>query len=126
MKTITLAQLRQARACSEQCDLFEQMFGKQVTVTVELAREHSAIFDWDWAASRLLSPADYEAYRAAVAPALATYKVTTDLAWATYKVTRDSAWATYKAATDLAWATYKAATAVAFAEAYLADEGKQP
>ena len=107
MKTITLAQLRQARACSEQCDLFEQMFGKQVTVTVELAREHSAIFDWDWAASRLLSPADYEAYRAAVAPALATYKVTTDSAWMAYRAAVAPALATYKVTRDSAWATYK-------------------
>ena len=124
MKTITLAQLRQARACWEQCDLFEQMFGKQVTVTVELAREHSAIFDWDWAASRLLSPADYEAYRAAVAPALATYKVTRDSAWAAYQAATDSAWVAYRATTAPARAAYRATTAVAFAEAYLATEGK--
>ena len=46
MKTITLAQLRQARACSKQCDLFKRLFGKQVTVTVELARQHAADFSW--------------------------------------------------------------------------------
>ena len=100
MKTITLAQLQQARACSEQCNLFKRLFDKQVTVTVELAREHSAIFDWDWAASRLLSPSGRAAYEVAVAPALALYKVTTDSAWVAYRAAIDSADVTYLAAID--------------------------
>ena len=122
---ITLKQLTDARACSEQVALFEATFGDSVNVTVARARKVSGLFDWDFA-RRFLDGEGKAAYEAAVAPAYAAYKAAMAAAsamapaYAAYKAARATAWAAYKAAMAPAYAAYEAAMAAAWASAYIA------
>ena len=61
---ITLAQLCQANACSSQVLLFEQTFGAEVEVTLELCEKYAHTFDFPWAARFLLNPQEFERQRA--------------------------------------------------------------
>ena len=105
---ITLKQLTDVGACSEQVALFKATFGDSVNVTVARARKVSGLFDWDFA-RRFLDGEGKAAYDAATAPADAAYKASTA-----------TAYAAYKAATAPAAAAYKAARATAWASAYIA------
>ena len=78
---ITLKQLTDARACSEQVERFEATFGDSVNVTVARARKVSGLFDWDFA-RRFLDGEGKAAYEAAMAPAYAAYKAAMATAWA--------------------------------------------
>lgn len=51
---ITYEQLQSLGACGEQRIRFRQLFGEQVTWTMELAEKHAGEFDWTWAAEHLL------------------------------------------------------------------------
>jgi len=116
---ITLKQLTDARACSEQVALFEATFGDSVNVTVARARKVSGLFDWDFAV-RFLDDEGKAAYEAAVAPADAAYKAARATAYAAYEAATATAAAAYDAATATAYAAYKAARATAWASAYIA------
>ncbi len=127
---ITLKQLTDARACSEQVERFEATFGDSVNVTVARARKVSGLFDWDFARRFLdgegkaayeaaMAPA-YAAYEAAMAPAYAAYEAAMAPAYAAYKAARAPAAAAYKAAMAPAYAAYEAAMATAWASAYIA------
>lgn len=71
---ITHAQLVDADACPEQLDIFLALFpSSEVIVTEELAATHLDVFEWDWAAERLLSKQGYVAYMTAVATAYRKY-----------------------------------------------------
>lgn len=101
-RTLTLKQLIVAVACEDQVELFKRLFGDSVEVTVERAVSVADRFDWDWAAGRLLSPAARKAFNEAEAAARKEYNEVVVPAW---------------------WA-YREAKAAAFAEAYIADGGK--
>ena len=81
---ITYAQLRRLGACKDQLSEFKTRFGSSVVVTEELCLSVANVFNWDWAARHLLSPA-----------ALAEYKRVRALAWAEYERVRASARAEY-------------------------------
>ena len=128
---ITLDQLIDANACKSQREEFSRLFPSgKARVTVERAKALALVFDWDWAARRLLTPEGEAAYWAATAPAWATYEAVRATALAAYDDARADAWATYNAvrATALAAyddaradarAAYNAAKAEAFARIYL-------
>ena len=60
-------------ACAEQVKQFRALFGSRlVTVTRRLCVSHAHTFNWDWAASNLLSAPAWKAYNEANAPAFAT------------------------------------------------------
>ena len=86
---ITLKQLTDARACSEQVALFEATFGDSVNVTVAKARKVAGKFDWCFAV-RFLDDEGSAAYEAAMAPADAAYKAARAPADAAYKAARAS------------------------------------
>ena len=98
MSEITVDLLRKVEACTQQIQLFEQLFPEGVTPTVALCVEHASKFDWDFAARKFLS-----------APA-----------WAQYEAAKAPAWAQYEAAKAPALAQYEAATAQAWAEQWIA------
>ncbi len=80
---ITAGQLERAGACRDVVLRFCDLFGDEVRVTEALARKHSAEFDWDWAAHRLLRTATArEAYEKAKTPAWEAYEKATATAWA--------------------------------------------
>lgn len=81
---ITLRQLRLLGACKAQRDLFEQLFGKRVEVTVERAIEHAADFDVAWLASNTLTAAARAEYDRVRTAARAEYDRATAPAWAEY------------------------------------------
>ena len=79
---ITLKQLADAKACREQRELFARTFGKSVEVTRELCVSVADKFDFEWAATHLLS-----------AQALAEYKRDKAAAWAEYERAKVQAFA---------------------------------
>ena len=95
--------LQAAKACPEQVALFRAHFGDGGTVTLAKVRKVALLFNWDWAARFLLSPAswaEYERvkvlaraeYRRVTASALAEHDSVTALAWAEYARVKASAW----------------------------------
>ena len=78
---ITLKQLTDARACSEQVKRFEATFGDSVNVTVAKARKVAGKFDWNFAVL-FLDDEGSDAYKAARAPADAAYEAAMAAAWA--------------------------------------------
>ena len=67
MIKLSVERLRQLGACTEQVDVFMELFGSEIDVTEELAVEHLDTFDWNWAAEHLLTAqawAEYERVRA--------------------------------------------------------------
>ena len=67
--TLTIKDLRAADACEKQVKLFEQHFGDGGTVTLAKVRKVASLFDWNWAARYLLSPARRAEYERVKAPA---------------------------------------------------------
>ena len=79
---ITRALLYSKGACATQAELFAEMFPDGVEVTEALCAGHASLFEWEWAARRLLPPAGWEEYDRAVAPARADFYRVRDAAWA--------------------------------------------
>ena len=71
MKTVSLRKLKLLGACTQQVDLFHQLFGDRCAVSVELCVVHAAQFDWSWAAQELLSAQARKAWDEAKARAFA-------------------------------------------------------
>ena len=103
--TLTIAQLRKARACASELKRLKIIFGSSVVITEKLCVDHADDCSWDWAARNLLSR-----------PASAEYNRVTAPAWAEYNRVRTPAWAEYDRATAAAWAEYNRVTASALVE----------
>ena len=95
---ITLKQLTDARACSEQVKRFEATFGDSVNVTVAKARKVAGKFDWNFAVL-FLDDEGSAAYKAAMAAADAAYKAARAPAAAAYDAAMAAAWASAYIAT---------------------------
>jgi hypothetical protein len=132
--TITAKRLEELGACQDQVDAFRAIWGDgPAPMTVETALEHAQVFNWNWAADKLLSDAAWEEYLRAEAAAWDEYLRATPSAYAEYaravasaraeyKRAWAAAWAEYDRATALASAEYERACARAFAEAYIKQE----
>lgn len=109
---ITIEMLQDKKACQEQVDLFEAIFGNAVEVTlencIEAARRGLHI---DWAASNLLNRKQREFYKESEAPLWAAYEEACAPLWAAYKEACASLWATYEEAKAPLWAAYDEAKA---------------
>ena len=115
MRTLHIYQLRALGACSEQVDLFAELFGESVDVTEALCAKHFDKFDWSFAA-KLLSPQGQAEYDRVTGPASAEYNRVTGLAWAEYNRVTDPAWAEYNRVNGLASAEYDRVRGLAWAE----------
>ena len=116
VRTITVADLRAARACSGQVRLFERTFPKGVRVTLRnLNRAVKAGLDIVWTV-KFLTPEQRAEYTKAIAPALNEYEKAIAPAWAEYTKVKDSAWDEYWKAIAPAWAEYNKAIAPAWAK----------
>ena len=125
-------------ACDDQRVMFQELFPNGFEATSEAAciaaaRKHASVFDWDWAASRLLADPALEAYKSVKRPAWETYDATRRQAWKTYKNSNrqsreayeDSmrpARKAYEAVERPALKIYKSVCADAFARAFWAQE----
>ena len=58
-------------ACPKQVALFRKHFPRGGTVTLAKVLSVAEVFNWDWAAGRLLTPSNQAEYQRAIAPALA-------------------------------------------------------
>jgi hypothetical protein len=125
-------------ACLSQVKLVRKTFGESVRVTVALCARMATQFQWEWAATHLLSAdmladykaaiakpsADYEAARAkpwadcaaAIAKSSAAYEAARAKPWADCAAAIAQSWADYKAAIAQSWADYKAAIAKSWAD----------
>ena len=126
---ITKQMLIDADACPEQVDLFEEIFGDSVVVTISRAKKVARLFDWVWA-TRLLDAqgrAEYDRVKApawdeldrAIAPAWAEYLRATATALAEFNRVKAPAWAKYQRADATAWAEYKRVIATGWATAFI-------
>ena len=70
---ITKQMLIDAKACPEQVELFEEIFGDSVVVTLKRAEKVAHLFDWEWAI-RLLDATAQPEYMRATADAFAKYE----------------------------------------------------
>jgi hypothetical protein len=145
MSTITLAQLRKAKASKSQTELFEQVFGDSVSFDDEnFFVPYAQKFDFRWVARNLLSaPARKtfnEQYALArktfdeqIAPARKTFDEQIALARKTFYEQTALARKTFDKQTALAWKTFdeqiaparktfNEQTAIIFARAYLSME----
>jgi hypothetical protein len=71
-RMITIEQLRNADACSEQVELFRELFGERTYVTEAKAQRFATKFNFEWA-KKLLTAQAWEAYSKATAPARKAY-----------------------------------------------------
>ena len=90
--TLTRKDLRAADACDKQVKLFEQHFGDGGTVTLAKVRKVASLFDWNWAARYLLSPARRAECNRVTASAWAEYDRVIAPARAEYERAKASAW----------------------------------
>lgn len=76
-KTISLTTLRKHRACDAYTTLFRMLFGntRKVPVTPGVTEALAHIFDWDWAAMRLLSIKQRSLYTRRVAEQSSTLQL---------------------------------------------------
>ena len=98
--------LQAAKACPEQVALFRAHFGDGGTVTLAKVRKVALLFNWDWAARFLLSPASWAEYERVIASARAEYERVTASAWAERERVIASAWAEYERVKAPALAEY--------------------
>ena len=126
---ITKQDLINANACTEQVELFEEIFGDSVIVTVSRVKKVANLFDWDWAMC-LLDAQGLAEYKRVRAPALAEYRRVIDAARAELDRVEAAAWAEYRrviapARAELdrveaaAWAEYRRVIAPAWATAFI-------
>ena len=122
MRTLKLSQIEEADARCDQVELFEELFGSEVEVSISLARKHYDKFDWNWAANNLLSVSAWAEYKKVEVSAWAEYKKVEAPALAEYEKATAPALAEYKKATASARAKYKKAIASTWAKLYLGEK----
>lgn len=61
-RVLTLQNLKDEYACSEQVKRFQDFFGSKVVVTKALCAKHASDFNWNWAACYFLSYDGYNMY----------------------------------------------------------------
>ena len=102
---LKLSKLIELDACTQQVDLFKEMFGDEVNITQKLCLRVFDKFDFKWAAYKLLNKS-----------ALAEYEKVQNQALAEYENVKRSARAEYLMVTDAALAEYDKVTSQALAE----------
>ena len=106
---VTLEMLRSKGACREQVETFEELFGSEVEVTVELAVRHAMVFDWGWGRTHLLSDEARGIYDAAMVHTLRADTQARDKAWADYTQAGGGAQHIYNQAAIEPWLGYNEA-----------------
>jgi hypothetical protein len=100
-RTLTLARLEALNACRPQLEEFKRRFGAGGEVTLEKCLAVAQVFDWDWAARYLLSPAAKRAYDEA--PGRRAYDEAMAAAWRAYNEAMAPVWRAYNEAMAAVW-----------------------
>ena len=116
---ITAARLESLGACSGQVALFRKHFGeKPAPLTKRTVLRFASVFNWEWAARHLLTPAQRAAYNKAEAPAWEACNKAIAPAWEAYNKASASARGAHNKALASAQEAYRTAIALAFLSAY--------
>ena len=117
-RTLTISTFAALGACGPQRTKFQKLFGDSVEITEALCVAHAATFNFDWAASHLLSASARAEYDRVEAAAWAEYDRVEAAARAEYDRVTAPARAEYERVEAAARAEYERVTAAAFARAY--------
>jgi len=126
---LTVETLIKVKACNSQVKLFMEIFPEGAEVSEDIAVSVADKFDWNWAASNLLSPEGwntyeeaeaslYKAYKEAVAPLLNAYNEAVAPLLNAYNEAVAPIWKAYKEAVAPLWKAYEEAKAKTFAKLY--------
>lgn len=74
MNTVTFEQMVEAGACDKSISRFKRLFGDEIEITPEVLRKVGPFFEWDCAATKLLSERQQEVYERLVEPAWMRYE----------------------------------------------------
>ena len=123
MSTITLAQLREAKACESQTELFEQVFGDSVSFDDEnFFVPYAQKFDFGWGARNLLSTLAWKTFDKQIALARKTFNEQIAPARKTFDEQYAPAKKTFYEQIAPARKTYREQTAILFTRTYLSME----
>lgn len=92
-RLLTLETLHAKDACSDYRTQFARLFGRDITVTVALAEEQAASWDWEWAAEYLLTTEGFHAFNEVNGAATGNYRATMRPAWDSLERVTDEGWA---------------------------------
>jgi hypothetical protein len=118
-RRITKVMLVEAGACADQVELFAKYFPRGVVPTVAKALAVAGLFDWDFAARELLTPAALKVYDEARAAARKVYDEATAAVWKVYYEATAPALKVYYEARAPALKVYYEAIAAAFVTAWI-------
>ena len=120
-RILTLETLKSKKACNEQVELFQKMFGDSVEITPELCIKHAKYFYFNWAAKNLLSNAALNKYNAEKNAAWEKYDAERNAAYDKYNAEKNAALDKYHVEENAAWEKYRDERASIFANAYIND-----
>lgn len=123
-RILHLSTLVEKGACTQQVNLFRELFGESVTVTERRAVSVAGNFHWTWAAMKLLSQTALDEYLRTKQTALVEYEKVRLTALDKYTRTRQPAWDEYEKIRQTAWDEYKKTQAKTFVNLYINDGGK--
>ena len=118
MKVLTLQQLKEKNACSEQVELFKAMFGESVIITESLCLSVADKFVWNWASDNLLDERQRKLYNESITPAWKLFNESRSAALKLYNESISAALKLYNESMAPAEKLYDESMAPAFANAY--------
>lgn len=124
MAIITTQLLHAAGACSNQIAEFELRFGTSAEVTEDACESVSHVFDYDWAASNLLSLRAWREFLPIKIKARQEYERITDIAFQRIQRAKpntseyETLWKEYGIISNKAWDNYQRIKVRAFARCY--------
>ena len=71
---VTLEAMKQSAACEKSLRRFQRIFGEEQDPTIEVLDRVATFFDWDCAATKLLTKSQQERYERLVRPAHQKYR----------------------------------------------------
>ena len=108
---ITLIQLKNLNACSNQIDLFESRFGESIILTRQIVKKNITDFDISWFVNRFLTETQWKTYQDSVAPLLKTYQDGVATLRKTYQDSVAPLLKTYQDAAEHLWKVYNGGVA---------------
>lgn len=73
MRTVSFDRMVESGACDKSVARFKRLFGEEIEITPNLMRRIGTFFDWDCAATKLLSEEQQIVYEKLVTPIAAKY-----------------------------------------------------
>lgn len=127
-RILTRDELLKHDPCEEQLYLFSTQWPEQVKITVSLATDQAAEWDWTWASEKLLTPEGYKKWLGVEAQtmsmcrdALVPYRALHVQAYQSPDLDTSITYAALTAAQRVAWKQLQRIVAKTFAKLYIAE-----